>query len=88
MILLGDGSYLIMIKSSTGKPAVGIIMGSDSDWPTMKAQPTPARFASRTRPGHLRARTPRDLERYASTARERGLRVIIAGRVAPAHFPG
>jgi 5-(carboxyamino)imidazole ribonucleotide mutase len=56
-------------KTNTGKPAVGIIMGSDSDWPTMKAAadvcaefgiPYEARVIS----AH---RTPRDLESYAST---------------------
>lgn len=73
-----------------GKPAVGIIMGSDSDWPTMKAAaeacaefgiPHEARVIS----AH---RTPRDLERYASTAHARGLRVIIAGAGGAAHLPG
>jgi 5-(carboxyamino)imidazole ribonucleotide mutase len=77
-------------KTNTGKPAVGIIMGSDSDWPTMKAAaevcgefgvPYEARVIS----AH---RTPRDLESYASTAHERGLRVIIAGAGGAAHLPG
>jgi 5-(carboxyamino)imidazole ribonucleotide mutase len=72
------------------KPAVGIIMGSDSDWPTMKAAaeacaefgiPHEARVIS----AH---RTPNDLERYASTAQARGLRVIIAGAGGAAHLPG
>jgi 5-(carboxyamino)imidazole ribonucleotide mutase len=74
----------------TPKPIVGIIMGSDSDWPTMKAAadacaefgvPHEARVIS----AH---RTPRDLERYASTACDRGLRVIIAGAGGAAHLPG
>ena len=72
------------------KPAVGILMGSDSDWPTMKAAadacsefgiPHEARVIS----AH---RTPRDLERYAATAWARGLRVIIAGAGGAAHLPG
>jgi 5-(carboxyamino)imidazole ribonucleotide mutase len=72
------------------KPAVGIIMGSDSDWPTMKAAadacsefgiPHEAQVIS----AH---RTPRDLERYATTAQARGLRVIIAGAGGAAHLPG
>ncbi len=72
------------------KPLVGIIMGSDSDWPTMKAAadactefgiPHEARVIS----AH---RTPRDLEQYASTAHARGLRVIIAGAGGAAHLPG
>jgi 5-(carboxyamino)imidazole ribonucleotide mutase len=79
-----------MKKPSIGKPVVGIIMGSDSDWPTMKAAadacaefgiPHQARVIS----AH---RTPRDLERYASTAQGRGLRVIIAGAGGAAHLPG
>src|ERR1039457_2838619 len=74
----------------TAKPAVGIIMGSDSDWPTMKAAadacsefgiPHEAQVIS----AH---RTPRDLERYATTAQARGLRVIIAGAGGAAHLPG
>lgn len=77
-------------KSASRKPAVGILMGSDSDWPTMKAAaeacaefgvPHEARVIS----AH---RTPRDLESYASTARARGLRVIIAGAGGAAHLPG
>jgi 5-(carboxyamino)imidazole ribonucleotide mutase len=77
-------------KTSPASPLVGIIMGSDSDWPTMKAAadacaefgiPHEARVIS----AH---RTPRDLEQYASTAHERGLRVIIAGAGGAAHLPG
>ena len=65
-------------------------MGSDSDWPTMKAAadactefgiPHEAQVIS----AH---RTPRDLERYATTAHTRGLRVIIAGAGGAAHLPG
>ncbi len=72
------------------KPLVGIIMGSDSDWPTMKAAADAcAEFGV---PHEVRVisahRTPRDLERYASTAHTRGLRVIIAGAGGAAHLPG
>ncbi len=65
-------------------------MGSDSDWPTMKAAaevcaefgiPSEARVIS----AH---RTPGDLEQYAVTAEERGVRVIIAGAGGAAHLPG
>ena len=79
-----------MNKNKTAKPIVGILMGSDSDWPTMKAAadvldqfgvPSEAQVIS----AH---RTPKDLERYASTARKRGLRVIIAGAGGAAHLPG
>jgi 5-(carboxyamino)imidazole ribonucleotide mutase len=78
------------MKSKPAKPVVGIIMGSDSDWPTMKAAADAcAEFGI---PHEVRVisahRTPRDLERYASTAHGRGLRVIIAGAGGAAHLPG
>ena len=75
---------------STGKAVVGIIMGSQSDWPTMTnaAQvldelnvPYEARIVS----AH---RTPERLYEYARTAQERGLKVIIAGAGGAAHLPG
>jgi 5-(carboxyamino)imidazole ribonucleotide mutase len=71
-------------------PLVGIIMGSDSDWPTMEAAyqicrefkiPCEVRVVS----AH---RTPDDMARYAKSAHERGLRVIIAGAGGAAHLPG
>jgi 5-(carboxyamino)imidazole ribonucleotide mutase len=79
-----------MKKSPSGKPVVGILMGSDSDWPTMKAAADAcAEFGI---PHEVRVisahRTPRDLERYASTAQVRGLRVVIAGAGGAAHLPG
>ncbi len=72
------------------KPVVGIIMGSDSDWPTMKAAADAcAEFGVAHEVRVISAhRTPRDLERYASTAHGRGLRVIIAGAGGAAHLPG
>jgi 5-(carboxyamino)imidazole ribonucleotide mutase len=72
------------------KPVVGIIMGSDSDWPTMKAAADAcAEFGIAHEVRVISAhRTPRDLERYATTARARGLRVIIAGAGGAAHLPG
>ena len=74
----------------SGNPVVGIIMGSDSDWPTMKAAADAcAEFGSPHEVQVISAhRTPRDLERYASTAQARGLRVIIAGAGGAAHLPG
>jgi len=74
----------------TPKPIVGIIMGSDSDWPTMKAAADAcAEFGISHEVRVISAhRTPRDLERYASTASGRGLRVIIAGAGGAAHLPG
>lgn len=78
------------LKGKTPAPLVGIIMGSDSDWPTMKAAaeacaefgvPCEARVVS----AH---RTPMDMARYGRTAAARGLKVIIAGAGGAAHLPG
>ena len=74
----------------TPQPLVGIIMGSDSDLPTMReAAAVCARFGV---PHELRVvsahRTPRDMADYAATAHERGLKVIIAGAGGAAHLPG
>ena len=73
-----------------GEPLVGIIMGSRSDWETM-------RHAAETLEGlgvahEVRIvsahRTPRRLDDYAATARERGLKLVIAGAGGAAHLPG
>ena len=75
---------------TTPAPTVGIIMGSQSDWATMKPAsdtltalgvPHEARIVS----AH---RTPDRLADYAASARSRGLRVIIAGAGGAAHLPG
>ncbi len=71
-------------------PLVGVIMGSQSDWPTLRhAADTlgrlEVRFETRIISAH---RTPDRLANYAKTARERGLRVIIAGAGGAAHLPG
>jgi 5-(carboxyamino)imidazole ribonucleotide mutase len=72
------------------KPVVGVIMGSKSDWETMRhavetldalGVPNETRVVS----AH---RTPDLLFEYASTARDRGLKVIIAGAGGAAHLPG
>jgi len=65
-------------------------MGSDSDWPTMKAAADVcADFAIPCEVKVISAhRTPKDLEQYASGAHQRGLRVIIAGAGGAAHLPG
>ena len=77
-----------MADSST--PLVGIVMGSQSDWPTMRhaaecltefGVPHEARVVS----AH---RTPELLREYARTAESRGLRAIIAGAGGAAHLPG
>ncbi len=69
---------------------VGVIMGSSSDWETMRhAAETLAElgipFEKEVVSAH---RTPDKLYRYASEARERGLEVIIAGAGGAAHLPG
>jgi 5-(carboxyamino)imidazole ribonucleotide mutase len=79
-----------MKRPSSEKPIVGIIMGSDSDWPTMKAAATTCGefgvpYEVKVISAH---RTPQDLSRYATSAQKRGLRVIIAGAGGAAHLPG
>ena len=70
--------------------AVGIIMGSQSDWGTMRhASEALDRLAISHETGIVSAhRTPERLYEYARTARSRGLRVIIAGAGGAAHLPG
>jgi 5-(carboxyamino)imidazole ribonucleotide mutase len=74
----------------TQPPLVGIIMGSDSDWPTLK--PAADICGEFNVPHEVRVvsahRTPDDMARYAKTAERRGLRVIIAGAGGAAHLPG
>jgi 5-(carboxyamino)imidazole ribonucleotide mutase len=79
-----------MSSQSSGKTLVGILMGSDSDWPTMKAAADVcAEFQIGSEAKVISAhRTPRDLEQYVSSAFDRGLRVIIAGAGGSAHLPG
>ena len=79
-----------MNPKTTSKPLVGILMGSDSDWPTMKAAADVcAEFGISCEAKVISAhRTPKDLESYATTAAERGMRVIIAGAGGAAHLPG
>jgi 5-(carboxyamino)imidazole ribonucleotide mutase len=78
------------MKNSSGKPLVGILMGSDSDWPTMKAAADVlAEFGIASEARVISAhRTPKDLEQFASNASARGFRVIIAGAGGAAHLPG
>jgi 5-(carboxyamino)imidazole ribonucleotide mutase len=65
-------------------------MGSDSDWPTMKAAADAlAEFGIASEVRVISAhRTPQDLARYAGGAHKRGLCVIIAGAGGAAHLPG
>lgn len=69
---------------------VGLIMGSDSDWPTMEAAAEAlAEFGIRFEVGVVSAhRTPKRMLDYATSAAERGLSVIIAGAGGAAHLPG
>lgn len=71
-------------------PVVGIIMGSDSDWPTMQAAATVCQelevpYEARVVSAH---RTPSDMAEYGRTAEQRGLKVIVAGAGGAAHLPG
>jgi 5-(carboxyamino)imidazole ribonucleotide mutase len=71
-------------------PIVGVVMGSDSDWPTMQAAAAVLRdfgvpFEARVVSAH---RTPDLLFEYAETAQGRGLKAIIAGAGGAAHLPG
>jgi 5-(carboxyamino)imidazole ribonucleotide mutase len=79
-----------MTKKSASKPIIGILMGSDSDWPTMKAAADACReFGLQPDVQVISAhRTPEDLARYAKTAHKRGLKVIIAGAGGAAHLAG
>jgi 5-(carboxyamino)imidazole ribonucleotide mutase len=79
-----------MSKTKSAKPSVAIIMGSDSDWPTMKpAADACAEFGIACEVRVVSAhRTPLDMVRFARTAHSRGLRVIIAGAGGAAHLPG
>lgn len=71
-------------------PLVGLIMGSDSDWPTMEAAAEAlAEFGIRFEVGVVSAhRTPQRMLDYAKDAAGRGIKVIIAGAGGAAHLPG
>ena len=75
---------------SDQQPVIGIVMGSNSDWPTMQAAAKVLKdfgvpFEARVVSAH---RTPDLMFEYAEQARERGLRAIIAGAGGAAHLPG
>ncbi len=69
---------------------VGIIMGSDSDWPTMEAAATAlAEFGIEYEADVVSAhRMPDEMLNYGRTAHSRGLEVVIAGAGGAAHLPG
>ncbi len=76
--------------STTDQILVGILMGSDTDWPTMKkaadaCEEFGIRWEARVMSAH---RTPEDVAEYSRTAVQRGLRVVIAGAGGAAHLAG
>jgi 5-(carboxyamino)imidazole ribonucleotide mutase len=74
----------------TGQPLVAVVMGSDSDWPTM--QDAVAALEEFGVPSEVHVvsahRTPRGMLDYAEAAAGRGLAVVIAGAGGAAHLPG
>jgi 5-(carboxyamino)imidazole ribonucleotide mutase len=71
-------------------PRVGLIMGSQSDWSTLRHAAALLDELAITHEDRIVSahRTPKRLVEYATTARARGLRVIIAGAGGAAHLPG
>jgi 5-(carboxyamino)imidazole ribonucleotide mutase len=79
-----------MSQTSNQQPVVGIVMGSDSDWPVMKAAATAlgefdVPFEADVVSAH---RMPEEMLAYGKDAAGRGLRVLIAGAGGAAHLPG
>src|SRR5690606_35737985 len=77
-------------QMNTDAPVVGIVMGSQSDWETMRHA---ARILDELGVAHevrivSAHRTPKRLYAYAEPARDRGLKVVIAGAGGAAHPPG
>ena len=71
-------------------PVVGVVMGSRSDWDTMRhaceiLERLGVAYEARVMSAH---RTPRRVQEYCESARDRGLKVIIAGAGGAAHLPG
>jgi 5-(carboxyamino)imidazole ribonucleotide mutase len=73
-----------------GEPLVGIIMGSSSDWETMRhaAETLDSLGVAHETKIVSAHRTPKRLQDYAAAAKERGLKLIIAGAGGAAHLPG
>jgi 5-(carboxyamino)imidazole ribonucleotide mutase len=77
-------------RKQAPKPVIGIIMGSQSDWPTMSCAASildefGIAYEARVVSAH---RTPDRLYTYAANAKDRGLKAIIAGAGGAAHLPG
>jgi len=72
------------------KPLVGLIMGSQSDWPTLKAASDTLHALGIAHESKIVSahRTPERMTSYAKSAAGRGLKVIIAGAGGAAHLPG
>ena len=77
-------------SANSGTAVVGIVMGSDSDWPTMKAAAEALEELGIESTAEVVSahRMPEDMVEWAKTAADRGLRVIIAGAGGAAHLPG
>ena len=78
------------MTSNRVQPVIGVLMGSESDWETMQhacdvLKEFDIAFEARVVSAH---RTPDDMFAYAESARERGIRMIIAGAGGAAHLPG
>ncbi|HCX12522.1 MAG TPA: 5-(carboxyamino)imidazole ribonucleotide mutase, partial [Hyphomonas sp.] len=76
--------------TDTDSPQVGIIMGSQSDWPIMRLAAEILEELGVTHETRIVSahRTPDRLVEYAKSARGRGMKVIIAGAGGAAHLPG
>ncbi len=76
--------------NESGAPVVGVVMGSDSDWPVMEQAVTVLEeLGIACAPDVVSAhRMPQEMVDYGSTAAQRGLRVLIAGAGGAAHLPG
>ena len=78
------------MTDSSGSPRVGVVMGSDSDWPVMQA--AAEALTEFDIPHEVQVvsahRMPYEMIDYGTTAAERGLSVIIAGAGGAAHLPG
>jgi 5-(carboxyamino)imidazole ribonucleotide mutase len=78
------------VTDPSGNPIVGIVMGSDSDWPVMEPAALALEEFGVPYEAHVVSahRTPRRMLDYAEAAAGRGLRVLIAGAGGAAHLPG
>ena len=79
-----------MTENNAVKPVVGIVMGSDSDWAVMQnaalvLKDMGVAYEARVVSAH---RMPDEMFEYAETAKERGIKCIIAGAGGAAHLPG